>query len=301
MWQSVHDCKQFYRGIKLVPAELVIGGDQPFARRLIGVSILPMVGSIYNMRMSDKVAAAWVKAGVRRTLGGEGVARRRYQEMGLSLENAGDMGDPHVVAEGCLVFLYILYCCMAIGRLQVAFIGARLGDLPKDNAVAVQRVLYRARTGVRLGASASPEGEEARAFFVTWEELGPLLAYALEDDEWQAVLAMRDLLRDLYSDTPPRTDLQAAEVARAYRLHCCKAGCQWNNVSYLEEDVTLAVANAARLGVGLGAVCAAVVECLNAILKRADTDHTARGGRMPALRHWNGRRRWFCKRGSGGF
>ena len=41
-----------------------------------------------------------------------------------------------------------------LGRLQVAFIEACLGDLPKDNAVAVQRVLYRARTGVKLGDSA---------------------------------------------------------------------------------------------------------------------------------------------------
>ena len=85
----------------------------------------------------------------------------------------------------------------------------------------------------------APDGEEARALFLAWEELGPLLAYAPEDDEWQAVVATRDLLRDLYSDTPPRADLRAAEVARAYRLHCCKAACQSNYLFYLEEDVTL--------------------------------------------------------------
>ena len=42
--------------------------------------------------------------------------------------------------------------------------------------------------------------------------------------------------------------------------------------------MTTAVANAARLGVGLGAVCADVVESLKAILKRAYNDHTPRGG-----------------------
>ena len=142
--------------------------------------------------------------------------------------------------------------------------------------MAVQRALYRARTGVRLGAWASPDGEEARALFLIWEELGPLLAYTPEDDEWQAVVAMRDLLRDLYSNTPPRANLRAAGVARAYRLHCCKAGCQSNYLFYLEEDVTLAVANAERLGVALGAVWANVVEGLNAILKRGYNDNTAR-------------------------
>ena len=46
--------------------------------------------------------------------------------------------------------------------------------------------------------------------------------------------------------------------------------------------MTLVLANAAALGVGLGAVCADVVERLNAILKLAYNDHTARrGGEIP--------------------
>ena len=89
MLQSVHDCKKFYWGTKWVPAQLVIGGDQPFIRRLIGISTSPMVGSIYNMGVWEKVAAARVKAGVRRTLEGGAVARRRYKETGLSLEKGG--------------------------------------------------------------------------------------------------------------------------------------------------------------------------------------------------------------------
>ena len=105
---------------------------------------------------------------VHRTLEGEAVSRRRYQETGLSLQDGGCVGDPHVLAERCLVFLCILHCCLAMGRLQVAFIEARLGDLPKDNAVAVQRVLYGACTGVSLGASTSPDREEARALSVAW-------------------------------------------------------------------------------------------------------------------------------------
>ena len=89
---------------------------------------------------------------------------------------------------------------------------------------------------------------------------------------------MRGLLRELYTDKPPCGDLRAAEVARAYRAHCCKEACQSNYLLYLEEDVTEAVANARRLGVGLGAVCADVGESLNAILKRAYNAHSARGG-----------------------
>ena len=207
-------------------------------RRLIGVSTSPLVGSFYNMGVWHKVAAAWVNVATRRTLDREEAARLRYKETGRSLENGGWIGDPHIVVDRCKVFLCILHCCMAIGQLQVAFIETRLVDLPKENVNAVQQVLYRARTGVKLGASAAPDGEGARALFLAWEELGPLLDYVPEDGEWQAVMAMCDPLRELYTDKPPRGDLPAAGVARAYRAHFCKEACQSNYLLYLEEDVT---------------------------------------------------------------
>ena len=81
MLPSVHNRKKFYWGTEWVPAELVVGGDQPFVRRLMGVSISPMVGSIYNMGVWDKFAVAWVKAGVRCTLQGEAVARYRVRHI----------------------------------------------------------------------------------------------------------------------------------------------------------------------------------------------------------------------------
>ena len=214
--------------LRWVPSKLVVGGDQPFVRRLMGVSASPLVGSIYNMGVWDKVAAAWVNVASRRTLDREEAARRRDKETGRSLGNGECIGDPHIVVDRCMVFLCILHCCMAIGRLQVAFIETRLVDLPKENTDAVQRVLYRARTGVKLGATGAPDGEEARALFLAWEEVGPLLDYVPEDGEWQAVVAMRDLLRELYTDKPPCGNLRAAEVARAYHAHRCKEACQSN-------------------------------------------------------------------------
>ena len=77
---------------------------------------------------------------------------------------------------------------------------------------------------------------------------------------------------------PPLINLGASADARNYCAHCYKAACQSNYVLYQEEDVTTAVANAPRLGVGLGAVSADVVESLNAILKRTYNGHTACGG-----------------------
>ena len=152
------------------------------------------------------------------------------------------------MVERCLVFRCILHC-LASGPPQVAFIESRIGELQKEDVVAVQRVL----SGVKLGALVAADGEEvARALFLAWEGIGQLLAYIVEDGERQAVVAMQDLLPDLYSKTPPRSNLRATEIAWAYRLHCYKTACQCNYLLYLEEDVTTAVANAARLGVGNG-------------------------------------------------
>ena len=64
-----------------------------------------------------KVAAAWEKAWVRRTLEGEAVARHRYHERGLSFQNGGCIGDPRTVVERCLVIISILHCRMAMGYL----------------------------------------------------------------------------------------------------------------------------------------------------------------------------------------
>ena len=58
------------------------------------------------------------------------------------------------------------------------------------------------------------------------EQMGPLLAYAPEDPEWQAIVAMKALLWDLYNDIPPLLDPEASVVAREYPALCCKATCQ---------------------------------------------------------------------------
>ena len=50
-----------------MPVALVLGGDHPFSRSLIGVSTSRQVDSIYNMRVWDKAAATWLRLHVRRT------------------------------------------------------------------------------------------------------------------------------------------------------------------------------------------------------------------------------------------
>ena len=140
MLQSIHDWKSFCWAYRWVRVMLVLGGDQPFIRRLMSTS--PQVGSIYNMGVWDRGAAAWLRVDVHRTLDNEATARHQYQVTGLSFHNGGCIAELHMVVDRCWVFLCILHCCMAIGRLQVAFVEARMESLPKENAQTVQRLLF---------------------------------------------------------------------------------------------------------------------------------------------------------------
>ena len=139
MLQPIHDYKGFCSAPSWVPAALDLGGDDPFIRRLIGVSTSPQVGSTYNMGVWDKAATAWLRVDVRRTLDNEPAARHQYLVTGRNLDNGGCIVEPHIVFDRCWVFLSILHCCMAIGRLQGPFAKAFLESVPKENAEPVQR------------------------------------------------------------------------------------------------------------------------------------------------------------------
>ena len=170
-----------------------------------------------------------------------------------------------------MVFLCILHCCMAGGGLQVAFVE----DLPKESAEALQRALHQARTGVKLVAWATPDKEEACALFVAWEEIGPMLDYIMEDGELQAIVAMCDLLRDLYTDKPPLEPTGGRGGARLPHI-LLQGGVPTQLPRVLGGGCHRGRGQRAAFGVGLGAVCADVVERLNALLKRTYNDHMPR-------------------------
>ena len=171
MLHSIHDYKSLCWANRWVLAALVLGRDQPFIRRLIGVSTSPQVGSIYNIGVWAKVAATWLRVDVRRTLDSKGAACRKYQVTGRSLDNGGCIAEPHIVVDRCLVFLCILHCCMAIGRVQVAFADAP-GGTPQGERRGRAPVAARGAHGVKLGASAPTRGEDATALFLA---CGPII------------------------------------------------------------------------------------------------------------------------------
>ena len=60
MLQLIHDCKKLVWATRCVPVAHVVGGDQPFIRRLVGISTSHQVGLIYIMGLQDEAAEKWL-------------------------------------------------------------------------------------------------------------------------------------------------------------------------------------------------------------------------------------------------
>ena len=66
---SIQEYNKFYWGSRRMPSGLVVGGDQSFVRRHIGISILPMMRSLHNIGVWDKGGSGMGQRGDRADIG----------------------------------------------------------------------------------------------------------------------------------------------------------------------------------------------------------------------------------------
>ena len=83
------------------------------APRLLGITVAPQVGSIFNEAVRENTAKHWNGVAARRTTQSDANNHRRYLATRKSLDAAGCPGEPLPVIARNSVFLCILHCCMA--------------------------------------------------------------------------------------------------------------------------------------------------------------------------------------------
>ena len=105
---------------------------------------------------------------------------RRERRWGRPRRRGGTRSAPNRGKRGWVI-LCILRCCMAMGRLSVAFLEANVGNHPPEVAGKVHKILSRNWCGVWFGAHNAPDGEEAHILFQACRQTAPLLAYAEQD------------------------------------------------------------------------------------------------------------------------
>ena len=99
------------------------------------------VGSTFYHNVRDNTAKRWNGVHMRRTTECDTANQRQYGVTGNCLDAARCTAEPLLVIGKNRIFLCILHCCMAMGRLFVAFLEAQVGNHLPEVAWEVQKIL----------------------------------------------------------------------------------------------------------------------------------------------------------------
>ena len=268
--QDIIDTGLVQWGASKEKAKVILGGDQPWTRRVIGVSTCPQVGFMFNEGIRNAPKKTW-----------EGSAIPRTREGDQANYTAFLLGTPSLPAAGCStqrilklprawVVLCILHLTIAMGRLLGKFVdrGARFSPLR-----SVKNCKFSCRRGVHVGAFMGqlPRTGKRRLIFVTH---GPILlgASALgQAGPSTAIANMWDLLHALYCTYQGPNPLNCAAVARDFRRHCIVAIASWYLLS-LEHDVDTILQNIKPFGLAM--FSGDISESINRFLKQGQNEHS---------------------------
>ena len=123
---------------------MILGGDQPWTQRVIGVSTCPQVGSMFNEGIWNAQKKTWEGSTIRRREGDE-ANYTPYLLGAPSLQAAGSSTQRILKLPGSWVVLCILQLTMAMGRLLLSLSTGRLGRSPLRS---VKTCKFSCRRGV---------------------------------------------------------------------------------------------------------------------------------------------------------
>ena len=101
---------------------MILGGDQPWARRVIGVSTCPQVGSMFNEGIWNAQKKTWEGSAIPRTMEGDEAHYTAFLLGTPSLQAAGCSTERILKLPRAWVVLCILHLTMAMGCLLGEFV-----------------------------------------------------------------------------------------------------------------------------------------------------------------------------------
>ena len=140
---------------------MIVGGDQPWTRRVIGVSTCPKVGSMFNGGIWNARKKTWEGSAIPRTMEGDEANYTPFLLGTPSLQAAGCGTQRVLKLPRAWVVLCILHLTMAMGRL--------LGEFVDREARSVTPCKFSCRRGVHVGAFMGqlPRTGKRRPLFLT--------------------------------------------------------------------------------------------------------------------------------------
>ena len=128
---------------------MILGGDQPWTRRVIGVSTCPQVSSMFNESIWNAPTKTWEGSANPRTMEGDEANYTAFLLGTPSFQAAGRSTQPILKLPRAWVVLCILHLTMAMGRLLGTLSIGRLGWSPLRS---VETCKFSCRRGVQVGA-----------------------------------------------------------------------------------------------------------------------------------------------------
>ena len=255
--------------------KVILGGDQPWTQRVIGVSTCPQVGSMFNEGIWSGQKKTW-----------EGSAIPRTMESDEAHYRAILLGRPFSQAVGCStqrilklprawVVLCILHLTMAMGRSLGEFVDRKARAVTPALRQDLQVLLSERRAGWSVYGAASPDREETANFFEAWPRIARCLGIRPSTAKCKAITNLWDVLHALYCTYQAPNPLNCAAVARDFWRHCTAGTASWYLLS-LEHDVDAMLHNIKpfRLAMFSGDIS----ESINRFLKHGHNEHSNRGG-----------------------
>ena len=151
MIQEIIDTGLVQWGASKEEAKVILGGDQPWTRRVIGVSTCPQVGSMFNEGIWTAPTKTWEGSANPRTMEGDEANYTAFLLGTPSLQAAGCSKQPILKLPRAWVVLCILHLTMAVGRLLGEFVDREARLVTPALRRDLQVLLWERRAGWRMG------------------------------------------------------------------------------------------------------------------------------------------------------
>ena len=149
---------------------VIIGGDSPWLRHILGLSTFYEIGSIYSFATWSREKERWVGCEWRRSTRLE-AKFSKYRKQGVSCVGAkGCIESPLLKVDdriGCAI-MCVLHLVIQCGEYLTTFVRTRATMLTVPQRSKVQSLLKDAKTNVSLKGRSLPDGEETWHLFANW-------------------------------------------------------------------------------------------------------------------------------------
>ena len=173
---------------------MILLGDQPLTRRVIGVSTYPQVGSMFNEGIWNAQTKTSEGSAIPRTMDSDEANYTAFLLGTPSLQTAGCSTQRILKLPRAWVVLCILRLRTAMGRLLGEFVNREARSVTPALRQDLQVLLPERRAGWSVYGSASPDGKETTNFFDAWPDIARCLGIRPSTAKYKAIANMWDLL-----------------------------------------------------------------------------------------------------------